>query len=312
METRARHLAVGSFVLLLVAGLFAFVLWAAKFQGQVTYSHFYARFAGSVSQLRIDSTVSFGGIPVGRVRDVRIDPEDSTLARVDFDVRDGTPIRIDSKAGLELQSIAGGIGLNISRGSSDKALLAPDSEVIAVASTMERLARQAPDLIGKIDGIANNLSAMLSPANQQALSETLGNLRDLSQNLKDHAPEVETFLTDTDAAAREIGMAGTEFRKLAASLKESLAPAAADASKAVLAFEAMAQSFEATSEQMNALIAENREPLKQFTGTALYEATDLLAQMREVVTSLARITSEIERDPARFFLSDRSKGVVAP
>lgn len=312
METRARHLAVGGFVLLLVAGLFTFVLWAAKFQGQVAYNHYYARFAGSVSQLRVDSTVNFGGIPVGRVRDVRIDPDDSTLARVDFDVRDGTPIRVDSKAALELQSIAGGVGLNISRGSSDKSLLPPDSEVAAVASTIERLARQAPDLIAKIDGIANNLSAMLSPANQQALAETLGNLRDLSQNLKDRVPEIETFLADTDAAAREIGMAGTEFRKLATSLQKSLGPAAADASKAVIAFEAMAESFQATSEQMNALISENREPLRQFSGTALYEATDLIAQMRDVANSIARITSEIERDPARFFLSDRSKGVVAP
>ncbi len=67
METRARHLAVGSFVLLLLAGAFIFVLWAAKFQGQVTYNTYYARFAGSVSQLRVDSTVNFGGIPVGRV-----------------------------------------------------------------------------------------------------------------------------------------------------------------------------------------------------------------------------------------------------
>ena len=63
METRARHLAVGGFVLVLVicAGLFA--IWAAKFSGQVTFLPYYTRFGGSVSQLRIDTTVLFGGIP---------------------------------------------------------------------------------------------------------------------------------------------------------------------------------------------------------------------------------------------------------
>jgi phospholipid/cholesterol/gamma-HCH transport system substrate-binding protein len=312
METQARHLAVGSFVLLLIAGIFVFVLWTARFQGQTIYDSYFIRFAGSVSQLRIDSSVNFGGIPVGRVTDVRIDPEDSSLARVDIEVRHGTPIRIDSKATLELQSIAGGIGLSISRGNSTAELLPPGSEVPAGQSALEQITRRAPDIIAKVDGIADNLNEMLSPANRLALSETLNNLRDLSQHLADRRPEIDVFLADSDAAVKEIGAAGAEFRKVAENLQQSIGPATQEAQEALRAFGQMAQSFEATSAQMNALLAENREPLRQFSGTALYEATDLLAQMRELIGSMARITQEIERDPARFFLSDRSKGVIAP
>lgn len=312
METRARHLAVGSFVLLLLAGAFVFVLWAAKFQGQVTYNGYYARFSGSVSQLRVDSTVNFGGIPVGRVTDVLIDPEDSALARVEFEVRAGTPIRVDSQATLELQSLAGGVGMSVSRGSSSQPLLPAGSEVPAAASALERLTRQAPDLIAKIDRIANNLNAMLSRENQQALTETLTNLRDLSAGLKARGPQIDTLIADSDAAVNRVGDAGDKFSKLAADLQKTLGPAAREAQKAVDAFEKMAKSFEGTSDQMNALVAENREPLRQFSGTALYEATDLLAQMRDLVASMARISQELERDPARFFLSDRNKGVPAP
>ena len=66
METGARHLAVGAFVLVLVicGGLFA--IWIAKFSGQVTFVPYYTRFSGSVSQMRIDTTVLLGGIPIGR------------------------------------------------------------------------------------------------------------------------------------------------------------------------------------------------------------------------------------------------------
>ncbi|WP_374372374.1 MlaD family protein [Dongia sp.] len=312
METQARHLAVGSFVLLLMAGVFVFVLWVAKFQGQTVYDSYYARFSGSVSQLRVNTSVNFGGIPVGRVTDVRIDPEDSALARVDFEVRRGTPIRVDSRATLEMQSIAGGVGLAVSRGSSEADLLPPNSEVTAAQSALERLTRQAPDILAKVDGIANHLNEMLSPANRQALSDTLSNLRDLSQGLKERTPQIDAFLTDSDQAVREIAAAGAEFRKLAEDLQVSLGPATKEAQQAMKAFGDMSRSFEATSAEMAALLAENREPLRQFSGTALYEATDLLAQMRELVASMARITQEIERDPARFFLSDRSKGVVAP
>ena len=312
METQARHLAVGSFVLLLIAGIFIFVLWAAKFQGQTAYDPYFIRFAGSVSQLRVDSSVNFGGIPVGRVTDVRIDPENSSLARVDIEVRRGTPIRINSKATLELQSIAGGIGLSISRGNSADELLPPDSEVPAGQSALEQITKRAPDILLKIDSIADNLNEMLSPANRLALSETLGNLRDLSQRLKERGPELTALIADGDTALKEIGAAGTEFRKLAENLQQSVGPATDEAQHALRSLGQMAQTFEATASQMNAILAENREPLKQFSGTALYEATDLLAQMRELVSSMARIAQEIERDPARFFLSDRSKGVVAP
>ena len=312
METRARHLAVGSFVLLLLAGAFVFVLWVAKFQGQVSYDSYFARFSGSVSQLRVDTTVNFGGIPVGRVTDVRIDPEDSALARVDFEVRSGTPIRVDSQATLELQSIAGGVGMSLSRGSSSQPLLPPGSEVPAAASALERLTRQAPDLVAKIDRIANNLNAMLSRENQEAFTEMLANLRDLSQHMKESAPAFDALMADSSVAVQRVGEAGEEFRKLAADLQETLGPAAQEAEKAVDAFDKMARSFQQTSDQMNALVAENREPLRQFTGTALYEATDLIAQLRELAASMARISQELERDPARFFLSDRSKGVPAP
>jgi phospholipid/cholesterol/gamma-HCH transport system substrate-binding protein len=82
-----------------------------------------------------------------------------------------------------------------------------------------------------------------------------------------------------------------------------------DAQKAVRSFDQMAAAFKHTADQLNGIITDNREPLKQFTGSALYEATDLIAQLRELAGSMARISQEIERDPARFFLSDRNKGV---
>ncbi len=83
----------------------------------------------------------------------------------------------------------------------------------------------------------------------------------------------------------------------------------ADARKAIQSFNDMSVSLKTTAEQFDGLVADNREPIKQFTGGALYEATDLIAQLRELAASLARISQEIERDPARFFLSDRNKGV---
>jgi phospholipid/cholesterol/gamma-HCH transport system substrate-binding protein len=309
METRARHLAVGAFVLVLVVcgGLFA--IWIAKFTGQVTFVPYYTRFSGSVSQMRIDTTVLFGGIPVGRVTDVRIDPVSSELARVDFVVRDGTPIREDSQATIEIQSIAGGVGLQISRGTNNAKMLPPGKEVKGGVSPLERLVAQAPNLLAKLTLIADNLNKMLSDQNRDALTATLGNLRDLSVSLKSHQDQLDTLLTNGNSAVSNFSEAGASLRNLADQLNKSAGAVTGDAKQAINSFNQMSNAFKSTADQLNGVINDNREPLKQFTGSALYEATDLITQLRELASSMARISQEIERDPARFFLSDRNKGV---
>jgi phospholipid/cholesterol/gamma-HCH transport system substrate-binding protein len=309
METRARHIAVGAFVLVLVicGGLFA--IWIAKFSGQVNFLPYYTRFSGSVSQLRADTTVLFGGIPVGRVTDVRIDSENSELARVDFVVREGTPIRIDSQATIEIQSIAGGVGLQISRGTSGADLLSPGREVKGGVSPLERVMSQAPNLLNKLTVIADNLNGMLNQENAAALTTTLSNLRDLSVSLNSHQQQLDTLLTNGNTAVSNFSEAGASLRNLADELNKSAGAMTGDARKAVASFQQMSLAFKQTADQLNGVITDNREPLKQFTGSALYEATDLIAQLRELAGSMARISQEIERDPARFFLSDRNKGV---
>src|SRR5262245_34732841 len=125
METRAKHITVGAFVLSSVLAIAFFVFWLARYQGETAYNDYYARFSGTVSQLRIDSAVLFGGMPVGRVTDVRIDPENSELARVSLAIREGTPVHVDSIATLELQGLAGGVIVQISRGTKAAELLPP-------------------------------------------------------------------------------------------------------------------------------------------------------------------------------------------
>jgi phospholipid/cholesterol/gamma-HCH transport system substrate-binding protein len=308
METRARHIAVGGFVLVLLvcAGLFA--IWVAKFRNEVSYVPYFTRLSGSVSQLRVDSTVLFGGIPIGRVVDVSIDPQNTELARVDFVVRSGTPIRVDSQATVEIQSIAGGVGLQISRGTTGAARLAPGEEVKGGSSPLERLVSQAPNLLAKLTQIAENLNSMLNEKNRDALTETLSNLRDLSVNLKSHQAQIDTLLDDGGVAVKNFADAGQQLNGLAIQLNKSAGSITGDARKAVQSFREMSAAFKSTADQFGALIADNREPIHQFTGSALYEATDLIAQLRELAGSMARISQEIERDPARFFLGDRSKG----
>ena len=74
----------------------------------------------------------------------------------------------------------------------------------------------------------------------------------------------------------------------------------------------MADSFNKTSKQLSGVIDDNREPLKQFSATTLYEAGELVSELRRLVASMTRISHQFEKDPARFLLNDRSTGVDTP
>lgn len=309
METRAKHITVGAFVLSSILAIAFFVFWLARFEGEVRYHDYFVRFSGSVSQLRIDSTVLFGGIPVGRVTDVSIDPENSELARVDLSIRDGTPIRVDSKATLELQGIAGGIVVQISRGTNTAELLAPDSEIKAGPSALEQIVRRVPDLLNKVDEITDRMSDLLSDKNRRAFGNSLANLETITQQLAGEANSAEGVMSNASGAIQELNNAAKEFSALAVELRGTVGGMRGDATKAAHNFALMADSFNKTSQQLSSVIDDNREPLKQFSATTLYEAGELVSELRRLVASMTRISHQLEKDPARFFLNDRNTGV---
>ena len=107
MEIRASYLLVGAVVLALVAGLAAFSVWLVKADIDGQGDPYQIAFAGSVTGLQQGSQVRYRGVPVGRVTDVRIDPERVEWVLVTVEIDRGTPIRQDTVASLEMQGITG-------------------------------------------------------------------------------------------------------------------------------------------------------------------------------------------------------------
>ena len=100
METRANYLLVGSFVLIIFAGAILFILWLAKFQFDQQFTRYDIEFEGSVSGLKVGSSVELNGIPVGEVINIGIDPRDVEKVAVTVEVPADTPIREDTIASM--------------------------------------------------------------------------------------------------------------------------------------------------------------------------------------------------------------------
>src|SRR5260370_8397531 len=78
MDRDANYVAVGAFVLLVIAMAVSFVLWYTNLQDKHIYLRYEIYFPGTVSGLTPGSPVRYLGLDVGKVAPILIDPQQHT------------------------------------------------------------------------------------------------------------------------------------------------------------------------------------------------------------------------------------------
>src|SRR5471030_586048 len=122
METRAHYVAVGAFVIVILIGVFISVIWLVGGQYQREGAIYDIYFRGSVSGLGDGAAVRYKGVPVGRVMNIRLDPENVERIRVRVEIDTSTPIKEDAVAELEAQGITGLVFVQITGSNSSPVL----------------------------------------------------------------------------------------------------------------------------------------------------------------------------------------------
>jgi phospholipid/cholesterol/gamma-HCH transport system substrate-binding protein len=311
METRASNIAVGTFVLVLIVAAIGFIFWVGRFSERTATSTYYARFAGSVAGLDVGSNVLFGGIPIGHVTSIKVDPAETSLARVDMTVDASVPIKQDSVATLDLQGITGGVLVEITRGYDATPKLAPGSEIRSGYSPLERLITGAPDLIANGNDLLKAAKDFLNHDNAVALNHVLNNVDKLTTLLANDSAKFDAVIDAGNNALQQVGAMSAEFQKLAIDLRNTTGKLGNEANNTLAQIRVMSGDFSKTAKMLTDVLGENRAPIHDFTSTGLYELTQMIIEVRLLAQTINRVTIEIERDPARFFFGDRQKGFQA-
>src|SRR5919109_1079482 len=227
METRASYIAVGAFVLVLIVGLLGFVVWVGKFQGQLNFARYDIQFSGSVTGLQVDGTVRYRGIAVGRIIDIQIDPDNIELIRVTLEIDEDTPIRNDTVASIELQGITGVTYVLLTGGTTSsealrKTMSAPYPVIKSRPSRLEELFQGAPDLLSKANLLVERVTLLVSDENRQALTETLANLRSLSERFASGGGNFDSLLENGAAVMENVNRMTAELEQLSKDLRGQL------------------------------------------------------------------------------------------
>ena len=107
MDRDANYVAVGAFVLLVIAMAVTFVFWYTDQHDRQTYQRYEIYFEGSVSGLTAGSPVRYLGVDVGKVVRIMIDSQHPKRVQVIADIASSAPIDERTSASLSLQGITG-------------------------------------------------------------------------------------------------------------------------------------------------------------------------------------------------------------
>jgi phospholipid/cholesterol/gamma-HCH transport system substrate-binding protein len=316
METRASYLAVGGFVLVLLTALLLSVVWLAKAQFQNPTDRYLVHFTGAVSGLQPGSPVRYLGIPVGTVTDLRIDPTDPTRVRATLEVTDGTPIKTDSVASLELQGLTGGAFVQIGAGSSAAPLLSErpaPREIPSRPSNLEAVFAATPRLLDNVVRLSDDLAALLNPENREAIAGILRNVEVSTERLASTLSRVDAALAagqdHAGDVARIVGEAAAQARRMIDGFEQTARIVNREVGQGATEFRELLRSVRRTSDQLGGIVQENREPLRDFTTGGLYEVSLLVNELRGLSADLSRFLGRVERDPANALIRGSSSGV---
>ncbi|HXS06080.1 MAG TPA: MlaD family protein [Rhizomicrobium sp.] len=285
METRANYVAVGAFVLACVIGLVVTILWLAGAQYSQEYAYYQTYFKGPVTGLGKGTVTRYNGIDVGRVTDLKFNPDDPQSVIVTMQVQPNLNIREDSEASIESQGLTGGTYVEISGGTAKSpTLTAKDGQeypvIRAKQSTLQQLEQSAPEVVAKLNIAVTRLNDLLSDQNRKAVSNVLANLDQTTTMLAKNSSEIDATIKNADAAT-------TSLRDASASLKPTLEHADVTMTK-----------FGKVADDADAFIK----------GDGLAQLSDLVGEMRRLVASLTKFSDQLNRDPTKLLFGDRRKG----
>lgn len=313
METRASYVAVGAFVLAMLVGILIVVMWLARLEFNRDVAFYDIYFSNSVAGLAQGSPVSYNGIRVGGVTELRIDPQNLQRVRVTIVLDQTAPIKQDTTASLASQGLTGATYIEISGGSADSPpLVAQPGQRYPVIeskrSGLEKVFASAPEMLAKVSDLADRVSGLLDDKNRVAIAEILDNFRRFTGTIAARSGEVDGILLDASAAMRDLHQTLASASATLGDLRQ-LVGEKGEARLALKDVDEAARKLERLETDLDALVQENRPPLRELTGRGFNELSQLLVDARTLIAGLNRVVDDLERDPSRFlFGSNRREG----
>jgi phospholipid/cholesterol/gamma-HCH transport system substrate-binding protein len=338
MEANRERTLVGLFVLIAGGLLFGTLLALSGGVGNLAVSHrIYFKFAGGVQPA---APVRFGGLAVGKVTRVRVDPANSTRIEIVIAVNKDAPLKTDSVAKIAALGPLTDNYVEISTGSEGAPPAQPGSilqseeafglpQLSDAAQTMvpelqnalQKLNRNLDGLqvtIGRAndllnDGNRTNIASSLSGIAQtvaEARPKVADSLDNLNGMLADARPKVSASLTNVQQLTAKLEPVLDDLKSATTLANETLAHVDAtllenrpDIRASIAGLHETVAKSSILFDQFNQMLDQNSDNID-----------DLLENMRMTAENLRALTETVARSPASLIrgvkVADRQPGEI--
>lgn len=338
MDAVRERTLVGLFVLIAGGLLLGTMVVLSGGLGVATVSHrAYFKFAGGVQP---GAPVRYGGMMVGKVEKVRVDPGNSTRIEIDITVNRDAPLKTDSVAKISTLGPLTDNYIEITTGSEHAALAAPGSALLsAEAFGLPQLgdAAQAlmPDvqmairkLNQNLDGLQVTLSRandLLNDRNRANIAGTLSgvdhmvaevrpkaneSLDNLNGMLKETRPKVDATLSNVQALTTRMGPLLDSLNATTARANDTLGHVDSTLLENRPDIRAAVTGLRDTLAKSTGLLNELNQTLDQNSGNI----DELLDNIRMTTENLRTLTETLTRSPASLIrglkVPDRKPGDI--
>lgn len=212
MENRSHALIAGLFTLLLgIATLLA--LWWFGGKHEVTRDYLVVT-NKNISGLSEQAQVRYRGIRVGKVERISFDREDFSQTLIHIRIRDDIPITAGTVAQLGLQGVTGIAHVLLEDNGETPERLDDTPEGLPRIpmgnSTLEDVADVGRETLLKVRDAVEGINQLLSPKNQQSISNTLAHLEKITGQAQAATTQLSLFLSPENSRLLHSSLQGVE------------------------------------------------------------------------------------------------------
>lgn len=285
METRARYAVIGAFTLLVIVMAFGFVYWLKRLDETGIRTTVYFEFQGTVGGLAPGSAVYFAGIKVGNVATLAFDEQDPNVVMVTADVREDTPIKVDSRAEVGSNLLTGVAYIEMSGGSpgAESLFAATPPKIIGSRSAISDVIGSASATIVKIEGIVSRIDEFLQK-NEEAVTQTAANVEKFTGALASNTDGVQGFLANVSKMSDTVSQLSNRLVSVVDKADRIIGAVDPDRVASVVQ----------NADRLVAGIADSTTDIKDITGSAKEIVKDVGAFSKGLNTTLADVQNVVD------------------
>ncbi len=298
---------VGLFVSLSIATFIAFVLWLTGRSSAEDMHRYSILFQRNVAGLSIGGPVSYMGVNIGSVIEMKLVRKQDMNVRVDIEVFASTPVDSGTFASLAFQGITGVAIINLSSdpGKHDELVLQPGNEfpVIPVRDVgFAALLSSAPRIMVKLDELLTHANELFSENNSAAIDSTLKNLESLVSSLAESRETIANLPSELERTLAGIQATVDRLQGILKGVEPGL-------SSAIDNINLSSENLASLTARLDTWMAQNEAELQRFVKQGLDEVPELVSNARQAVRQLEKLVQELQDDPSQLIYRPRENAL---